>query len=774
MLPLTPTRLGRYEILDEVGKGAMGVVYLAKDPLIGRLVALKTFRSTFSVRDQEAEQFRARFIREAQSAGILSHPNIVTVHDVVEDAGDGLSFIAMEYVRGTNLKMALQGDRPFPFSRVADIVSQIAEALDYAHSQRVIHRDVKPANVILTEDGRVKITDFGIARLDTSNLTQEGQLLGTPNYMAPEQVQGKEVDHRADIFALGVVLYEMLTRHKPFQGENLTVVSHRIVYDQFTPLRDYAKDVPPGIEKIISKALEKDPNRRYQRARELAEDVRKVATEVAGDALNETQSLSETMVIPAAAAPMLAAPAAAAPAAPKPPLWSRLRGRLGGGTDKPAPVPPPPAASAPPAPVIPLVRRGAAAPAGAATGDTTSGSGSGTGSTVSRSSSALALPMETPETPEPPPLPPLPTAAALSPPLPPVPQPSSPPSLENAVPAPASSEETTGTGGSLAAVPTPSAPPPPSPPRPSQTSAGRLALLGGLIALLLVAGIVLLWRGTHRRPVAPPPQPQVAATPQATLEQVVSLLEEGRNRMRRGEFQEAAAVYRKAEGLYANPGITRLREEAERRDVEFQALVGQETDLARRRAEAAKALAERRYADALTAAQVVLAARPDDEEAKDLVAKAQSGARREKLKNETAARGPERPPESTPATDLTPSPSPVTEEPAVPQKLYLHVFFYVEPSAEGTVRLFQNDRILWETPFKRKKTFLNRDEKNRTYTGTAEIAPGSSSLKVSVSLGGRAPKTISRTLAVAALTASSHRLEIRLLEDREDVRLSLN
>jgi serine/threonine-protein kinase len=750
MLPLTPTRLGRYEILDEIGKGAMGVVYLAKDPLIGRLVALKTFRSAFSIRDQEMEQFRARFIREAQSAGILSHPNIVTVHDVVEDAGEGLAFIAMEYVRGTNLKMALQGDRPLAFARVADIVSQIAEALDYAHSQRVIHRDVKPANVILTEDGRVKITDFGIARLDTSNLTQEGQLLGTPNYMAPEQVQGKEVDHRADIFALGVVLYEMLTRHKPFQGENLTVVSHRIVYDQFTPLRDYAKDVPPGVEKIISKALEKDPNRRYQRARELAEDVKKVVTEVAGDDLNETQSLSETMVIPAAAAPVLAKPAAGAPAAPKPPLWSgwsRLRGRLGGGAEKPAPVPPP--------------------PAGASAGDTTSGSGSGTGSTLSRSSIALVPPMETPE------LPPLPAAATLPPPLP-VPQPSSPPELGNAVPAAASSEETAGTEGSLSAVPLPPALPAPSPPRPPQTSAGRLALFGGLIALLVVAGIVLLWRSNHRQPVAPPPQPRAAATPQAALEQVVSLLEEGRNRMRRGEFQQAAAVYRQAEGLYPNPGITRLREEAERRDVAFQELVGQETDLAHRRAEAAKALAERRYADAMSAAQAVLAARPGDEKAKDLFAKAQSGARREKLKNEMAARGPERPTEPTPATDLTPSPSPVTEAPAAPQKLYLHIFFYVEPSAEGTVRLFQNDTLLWETPFKRKKTFLNRDEKNRTYTGTAEIAPGSSSLKVTVSLGGRSPKTVSKTLPVSALAASSHRLEIRLLEGRDDVMLSMN
>jgi eukaryotic-like serine/threonine-protein kinase len=206
MLPANPTRLGRYEILDELGKGAAGVVYLARDPLIGRLVALKTFRVGYSVKDQELQQFRARFIREAQSAGILSHPNIVTIHDVVEEGEEGVAFIAMEYVRGTNLKQLLQGGTPLGLPFAADIVRQVGEALDYAHSRGVVHRDVKPANIIITADNRVKITDFGIARLDTSNLTQEGQLLGTPNYMAPEQILGREVDHRSDLFSLGVVL----------------------------------------------------------------------------------------------------------------------------------------------------------------------------------------------------------------------------------------------------------------------------------------------------------------------------------------------------------------------------------------------------------------------------------------------------------------------------------------------------------------------------------------------------------------------------------------
>ncbi len=343
MLPLTPPRLGRYEIVDEIGKGAMGVVYLARDPLIGRLVALKTFRIGYSIKDAELEQFRARFIREAQSAGILSHPNIVTIHDVVEDSGDGMAFIAMEYVRGTNLKALLQGDQPLSLQFVADVISQVAEALDYAHSHKVVHRDVKPANILITADNRVKITDFGIARLDTSNLTQEGQLLGTPNYMAPEQIQGKEVDHRADLFALGVVLYELLTRHKPFQGENLTVVSHRIVYDHFTPPKDYVRELPPGLEPILTRALEKDPARRYPRARDMVEDLRRVAGRLSSAELNETQSISAmapilvpppplpgpgTLAGAAQAAPARAA-AAPRPARPRPP-FSLRRAALAG------------------------------------------------------------------------------------------------------------------------------------------------------------------------------------------------------------------------------------------------------------------------------------------------------------------------------------------------------------------------------------------------------------------------------------------------------------
>jgi tRNA A-37 threonylcarbamoyl transferase component Bud32 len=278
-----PQKLGRYEVLEEVGKGAMGVVYLARDPLIGRQVALKTFRVGFSAKDQELQQFRSRFVREAQSAGILSHPNIVTIHDVVDEGGEGVCFIAMEYVKGTNLKQLLQRSDPFSHDYVVQIIAQIAEALDYAHSRGVVHRDIKPANILITPDDKVKITDFGIARLDTSNLTMEGQLLGTPNYMAPEQIQGKEVDHRADIFSLGVVFYEMLTRRKPFQGENLTAVTHKIVYEPFTPPEDLVTGLPAGLAAVLRRCLEKDPNRRYPRAAEIAAELRKSISRASAD-----------------------------------------------------------------------------------------------------------------------------------------------------------------------------------------------------------------------------------------------------------------------------------------------------------------------------------------------------------------------------------------------------------------------------------------------------------------------------------------------------------
>lgn len=292
MVTALPSQLGRYKILDEIGRGAMGVVYLARDPLIGRLVALKTFRISAALSGTELDTFRARFIREAQSAGILSHGNVVTIHDVVDESEEGATFIAMEYVRGTDLKEILAKEGKLDLDKAVEVVSQVAEGLAYAHAHGVVHRDVKPANILITEDRKVKLTDFGIARVDTSNLTMEGQLLGTPNYMAPEQIQGLKTDHRVDVFSLGVVLYEMLTGEKPFKGENVTVVTHRIVYDPYTAPEEYIGQLPEPVIEVLSRALAKEPDERYETVTEMSEALRAgVARMRAESELNETRAV---------------------------------------------------------------------------------------------------------------------------------------------------------------------------------------------------------------------------------------------------------------------------------------------------------------------------------------------------------------------------------------------------------------------------------------------------------------------------------------------------
>ena len=270
-------KLGRYEVVRELGKGAMGIVYLAKDPLIGRLVALKTIRASAQADDDETKEFQQRFIREAQAAGILNHPSIVTVHDIGQDEPTNMSFIAMEYVEGNNLKEILAQGRPLPFDQIGDIIAQVAEALDFAHAKGIVHRDVKPANIILVEGNRAKITDFGIAKIATGgNLTTTGQFLGTPNYMAPEQIKGAPVDGRTDLFSLGICLYELLTRRKPFGGDSLTSISYKIVHEPFPPLHEINPQIPDGFEEVVARCLAKDPARRFQRGRDLANALRAV------------------------------------------------------------------------------------------------------------------------------------------------------------------------------------------------------------------------------------------------------------------------------------------------------------------------------------------------------------------------------------------------------------------------------------------------------------------------------------------------------------------
>lgn len=256
----------------------MGIVYLAKDPLIGRLVALKTIRPASHSDDEEVREFQQRFIREAQAAGILNHPAIVTVHDIGQDDTTQINFIAMEYVEGHNLKEILAQGRPLTFEAIGDIIAQIADALDFAHSKGIIHRDVKPANIILLDGNRAKIMDFGIAKIASgvANLTTTGQFLGTPNYMAPEQIKGTPVDGRTDIFSLGICLYECLTRRKPFGGDSLTSISYKIVHEPFPPLHEINPQIPDGFEEVVAGCLAKDPTKRFQRGRELANALRAV------------------------------------------------------------------------------------------------------------------------------------------------------------------------------------------------------------------------------------------------------------------------------------------------------------------------------------------------------------------------------------------------------------------------------------------------------------------------------------------------------------------
>lgn len=269
------TFIGRYEIVAELGRGAMGSVFKATDPAVGRTVALKTIHSAALSGDQSAE-YRARFYREARASGVLAHPGIVPVFDVGEH--DGAPFLVMEFVEGRTLADAIKKGERFSLDRVCEIGQQIAEALCYAHRQGVIHRDIKPANILMTSrevygSERPRITDFGIAKLAASEITTTGQLLGTPSFMPPEQFTGAPIDGRADLFSLGVILYSLATGEQPFPGETMTAVSYKVVYTEPVPPSKLNPAIPPGLESVILKCLAKSPANRYQNGDELAQDL---------------------------------------------------------------------------------------------------------------------------------------------------------------------------------------------------------------------------------------------------------------------------------------------------------------------------------------------------------------------------------------------------------------------------------------------------------------------------------------------------------------------
>jgi len=265
------SQLGRYEVIGELGQGAMGIVYKAKDPLIDRIVAIKTIN--LSLAQEEKEEYEGRFYQEAKAAGRLNHPNIVTIYDVGK-SGD-IAYIAMEFLQGRELRDVMNDVGLLPVDQVLDIVAQVASGLAYAHEHEIVHRDVKPSNIMMIRDGHVKITDFGIARMASSAVrTQTGMVLGSPKYMSPEQVMGKEIDQRSDIFSLGVMLYEMLTGQAPFNGENVNAIMYQTLNGVPVPADTLNPAVPEMLNFIVAKALAKKLEDRYANAKDFAADLR--------------------------------------------------------------------------------------------------------------------------------------------------------------------------------------------------------------------------------------------------------------------------------------------------------------------------------------------------------------------------------------------------------------------------------------------------------------------------------------------------------------------
>ncbi len=275
----TKPTLGRYEIQKQLGKGAMGIVYLGLDPRINRTTAIKTF--LFNEEEntpEEIKKMKENFFREAESAGTLSHPNIVTIYDAGDD--QNLAYIAMEYLEGENLDKYTRKENLLPITKVIDYIARIADGLDYAHRKGVVHRDVKPANIMLLKDGVVKITDFGIARITATSQTQTGVVKGTPYYMSPEQFSGEKVDGRSDIFSLGTVLFQLLTGQLPFVGESPAALMNQIMNVRHPDPKQINPKILKPLVTIIDKALEKDREKRYQHISQMSSELRKIAKNI--------------------------------------------------------------------------------------------------------------------------------------------------------------------------------------------------------------------------------------------------------------------------------------------------------------------------------------------------------------------------------------------------------------------------------------------------------------------------------------------------------------
>jgi len=267
--------IGRYQIVQELGRGAMGAVYKALDPQIGRTVAIKVIL-TANLSPKDLENYKQRFYREARAAGKMSHGSIVTIYDITEDA-TGQPYLVMEYVEGRTLEHvmleATTAAQPLALARTLEIGRQVADALDYAHRRGVVHRDVKPANILLTEDGVAKIADFGIAKMEGVQLTQTGHMLGTPAFMSPEQFSGGVIDARTDLFSLGSILYWMFTGEKPFHAETLSMVTYKVVFADPPPATQVNLALPADVNTVLGRCIAKKPETRYASCKELADDL---------------------------------------------------------------------------------------------------------------------------------------------------------------------------------------------------------------------------------------------------------------------------------------------------------------------------------------------------------------------------------------------------------------------------------------------------------------------------------------------------------------------
>jgi len=263
----SPEKLGRYEVRQVIGRGSMGIVYLAKDPAIERIVAIKLIQTTDGMEEDELAVYKERFIREAKAAGQLLHPGVVTLFDFGQSE-NGIPYLVMEYVSGLTLSEKLRGG-PLNIQETIHIAVEVLEALSFAHSRGVVHRDIKPSNILITADHHVKIMDFGIAHLIGSDLTKKDDFLGTPHFMAPEQILRQKVDQKTDLFSFGVVLYQMLTGKRPFTAETLPSMIHAVLQEEPVPPHKVNPQVPTALSQIVLRCLVKDPTKRFQSAQEL-------------------------------------------------------------------------------------------------------------------------------------------------------------------------------------------------------------------------------------------------------------------------------------------------------------------------------------------------------------------------------------------------------------------------------------------------------------------------------------------------------------------------